>query len=818
MAVPNSATPCSSDAQCAGMRCGTGLTPTCATNGRCRCTYATQNPPGTTPPARPPGAVDCASRQTSCQSTPACEAMCGAGWVCQSGICARSTGGGGASTPCTSSAQCVAMSCPTGQRGYCVGGTCQCSATAPAGEEVDPGGGSGGGGGGTTQQGVNPPERCNEVLRRLCESSSWQGGPGRWETFADGSCTCHPAGSGGGGGGGNGGGGGGGGQTNQQRWDAIQAGANAATCRQAIQTAQLGGTRLTAWLGGTADADIERVLQSAACTGTGGGGSGGTTQQGVNPPERCNEVLRRLCESSNWQGGPGRWETFADGSCTCHPREGGNGGAGTVDCNSVRTSCTDGGGECGNCAPVPGQTGEWRCQTEGVGKRCVWARGPGGICTSTTDCGSGQHCHTTAGRCVECLEDDHCEGDQTCNNGLCADPDGPDPAPCAGDQECVSRHGAGWTCVEGQCLGPGGGGGGLPTAAGVTPCTDNSNCPTGQICRNGRCQAETGDEPQWVPPAVGRAPTAPTLTGLNAPEVTAPGFTAPPEAPTAETLPTTPAPTAPTAGRVGAFTAAPAAPGALPGAVGTGEPLPTFAPPTKEDMEEDPGYKFRLREGLKAVAAGMNASGMLASGDAMRAFTKFSQEYASGEYAKVYARKEAEYERLTEKNKEQLRRKADDYNRKVQSVLTKHGMDMNQFRQVLAAQGVRRQDALANFGMSVREFEAKMTLRRDERQRVLQQFGMNVQQFNAALQAHGANRQRLLDEYGVSVDAWQRALAAHGVQRADVLAQFGMTQQSFNAMLNEVRTRLQLSEAQWGRWLSKFAIEQGNIRGLLGLA
>lgn len=57
-----------------------------------------------------------------------------------------------------------------------------------------------------------------------------------------------------------------------------------------------------------------------------------------------------------------------------------------------------------------------------------------------------------------------------------------------------------------------------------------------------------------------------------------------------------------------------------------------------DDWQQDPGYQFRMDEGLKAINAGASARGNLHSGATMKGLTRFGQDYASQEYGNVYNR------------------------------------------------------------------------------------------------------------------------------------------------------------------------------------
>lgn len=57
-----------------------------------------------------------------------------------------------------------------------------------------------------------------------------------------------------------------------------------------------------------------------------------------------------------------------------------------------------------------------------------------------------------------------------------------------------------------------------------------------------------------------------------------------------------------------------------------------------KDWQQDPGYQFRMNEGMKAINSGAAARGMANSGATAKALTKYGQDYASSEYDKAYNR------------------------------------------------------------------------------------------------------------------------------------------------------------------------------------
>lgn len=58
----------------------------------------------------------------------------------------------------------------------------------------------------------------------------------------------------------------------------------------------------------------------------------------------------------------------------------------------------------------------------------------------------------------------------------------------------------------------------------------------------------------------------------------------------------------------------------------------------KYDWKTDPGYQFRLDEGMKALERSAAARGVLGSGGTLRGATRYAQEYASNEYQRVFDR------------------------------------------------------------------------------------------------------------------------------------------------------------------------------------
>lgn len=116
-----------------------------------------------------------------------------------------------------------------------------------------------------------------------------------------------------------------------------------------------------------------------------------------------------------------------------------------------------------------------------------------------------------------------------------------------------------------------------------------------------------------------------------------PGGVPPVAPPTAPTPPagTNPAPPVPTFN----YTA-----GAFPGL----PPVPQFTPlpfhlPDPKDIANDPGYQFRLKQGLDSLQASAAAKGMLRTGGTIDDFINYGQSAASQEYENMVKRAEDIY-------------------------------------------------------------------------------------------------------------------------------------------------------------------------------
>jgi hypothetical protein len=74
------------------------------------------------------------------------------------------------------------------------------------------------------------------------------------------------------------------------------------------------------------------------------------------------------------------------------------------------------------------------------------------------------------------------------------------------------------------------------------------------------------------------------------------------------------------------------------GGTGTGEAGSLARNFTMADYQKDPSYDFQMSEGQKGVGNQMAASGNLLSGAAMKALTRFNQDFAGTKYNEAYSR------------------------------------------------------------------------------------------------------------------------------------------------------------------------------------
>ena len=68
--------------------------------------------------------------------------------------------------------------------------------------------------------------------------------------------------------------------------------------------------------------------------------------------------------------------------------------------------------------------------------------------------------------------------------------------------------------------------------------------------------------------------------------------------------------------------------------------------PFQFNIQDDPGYQFRLQQGMKAVQQSAAAGGALGSGGALKALTQYGQGFASNEYQNAFNRHQTQLQNL----------------------------------------------------------------------------------------------------------------------------------------------------------------------------
>lgn len=80
-------------------------------------------------------------------------------------------------------------------------------------------------------------------------------------------------------------------------------------------------------------------------------------------------------------------------------------------------------------------------------------------------------------------------------------------------------------------------------------------------------------------------------------------------------------------------------------ALGKLQHMDAFKAPTDVTEQNDPGYQFRIKQAQQGFERSAAARGQLLSGGTLKALQRYTQDYASNEYANVYGRAASEYDR-----------------------------------------------------------------------------------------------------------------------------------------------------------------------------
>lgn len=187
----------------------------------------------------------------------------------------------------------------------------------------------------------------------------------------------------------------------------------------------------------------------------------------------------------------------------------------------------------------------------------------------------------------------------------------------------------------------------------------------------------------------------------------------------------------------------------------------TFNAPTGVNEQNDPGYQFRLQQGIQALQNNQAASGILRTGGAAKALNDYAQNNASNEYANVYNRALQGYQTNTQTQlgaqNQQYQQGANAYQTNAQTQAAAQAQQYGQEYQ--ANQG--------NFQNQVAAAGANNTANLNTYQAQLagqgQAFGQGLTSYqanqNAALQAAQFNNQASLGAYQANTGAQAQAAA-----------------------------------------------------------
>lgn len=97
-----------------------------------------------------------------------------------------------------------------------------------------------------------------------------------------------------------------------------------------------------------------------------------------------------------------------------------------------------------------------------------------------------------------------------------------------------------------------------------------------------------------------------------------------------------------------------------------------FAAPTAQQMQQDPGYQFRLQEGQRALDMSAAARGTLRGGAQLKALQGYGQQLGSQEYQNAYNRAKDTYGLAYDAAR-------DTYNRQTQRTGDEYAADVNRY-------------------------------------------------------------------------------------------------------------------------------------------
>ena len=219
--------------------------------------------------------------------------------------------------------------------------------------------------------------------------------------------------------------------------------------------------------------------------------------------------------------------------------------------------------------------------------------------------------------------------------------------------------------------------------------------------------------------------------------------------------------------------------------------MPEWKPPNADDLQLDPGYIFRTREGLKSIRREAASVGLSGSGATLKALQRYGQESASEEFTKARDRSYQDYQTRYGESLMERNQSIEDYRLEVESGLGERARDIQDY-------GINRQ---AKF----QDYETGRMEALSERERAIQDYvirqGENEGRYNrlAGLAGSGQVATRDVSQYGMQSTGQQSRLSMEGAaaQGAGAIgaantgimqtqAQNAAGQQGFNNLLSVV--------------------------------
>jgi hypothetical protein len=222
-----------------------------------------------------------------------------------------------------------------------------------------------------------------------------------------------------------------------------------------------------------------------------------------------------------------------------------------------------------------------------------------------------------------------------------------------------------------------------------------------------------------------------------------------------------------------------------------------FQAPTAEDMQQDPSYQIRLKEGQDALLANAASTGLARTGGFAKGMADYNQQQASKEYGNVYARKKGEYDTT-----QGLARS--DWDRRFSNA-----KDINEFNI-----GQRFNAAQANQENRLNAYQASTDAN----------IRGNQLGYDIATGSYDRNRQNAQDAYNSAMQIAQSRASA-GASNADesyrrALNEYQMNYDIFNNnQSNQWNRQMQLmnfgagASSQQGNYLGDYGQNQGNTYG-----